>query len=110
MKFLIGFFRSLIILLALLTAFHLYANDHAHAQDLDNVVIVGRVADQNGASLYGASVTAKLLNTNAERTVITDAEGRYRIIGLEPGAYAVRASFKNFATEERMNLITVAGE
>src|SRR2546423_137341 len=110
MKFPIPFFRSLIILLALLTVFYLRANDHAQAQDLDNVNINGRVADENGAVIPGASVTAKLLNTNAERTVITDAEGRYHIIELEPGAYAVRASFKNFATEERMNLTMVAGE
>ncbi|HMF56375.1 MAG TPA: TonB-dependent receptor [Pyrinomonadaceae bacterium] len=103
-------FHSLQLLLSLLIAFHPSMNELIHVQDLDNITISGRVADENGASLYGASVTAKLLSTGTERTVTADAEGRYRIIELEPGAYTLRASFKNFATEERTNLATVAGE
>ncbi|MCA1591746.1 MAG: TonB-dependent receptor [Acidobacteria bacterium] len=81
----------------------------ARAQDLDDVSIGGRVADQNGAVVPGASVTAILLTTNAERTVFTDGEGRYRIVELQPGAYTVRATGAGFAVEERTGLSTVAG-
>ncbi len=80
------------------------------AQDLDNVTITGRVTDQNGAIIPGASVTATLIKTRAERTVTADAEGRYRIIQLEPGVYSVKAGFTNFATEEKTDLTTVAGQ
>jgi hypothetical protein len=81
----------------------------ASAQDLDNVTIFGRVTDQNGAVIPGASVTATLLKTKTQRTVPADVEGRYKIIQLEAGIYSVKALFSNFATEEKTNLITIAG-
>ena len=80
------------------------------AQDLDNVTISGRVMDQNGAVIPGASVTTTLIKTKTERTVVADDEGRYKIIQLEPGVYTVKASFANFATEEKTDLATVAGQ
>lgn len=82
----------------------------ASAQDLDNVTLGGRVLDQLGALLPGASVTARLTSTGVERTTRTDAEGRYRLIELEPGVYIVRAAFQNFATEEKTGLQTFAGQ
>jgi hypothetical protein len=36
------------------------------SQDLDNVTIAGRVMDQNGAVIPGASVTTTLLKTKAD--------------------------------------------
>jgi hypothetical protein len=79
-------------------------------QDLDNVTIRGRVTDENGAIVPGAMVTAVLVMTGDERTVVADQEGRYRIIELEPGVYTVSASFTNFATEQKMGLSAVAGQ
>jgi hypothetical protein len=46
--------------------------------------------------------------TSAERTVVADADGNYKLIQLPPGAYNVKASFTNFAAEERTNLSTIA--
>jgi outer membrane receptor protein involved in Fe transport len=80
------------------------------AQDLDNVTISGRVTDQNGAVIPGASVTATLVKTKIERTVVADGDGRYKIIQLEPGVYNLKASFTNFAAEEKTDLTTVAGQ
>jgi Carboxypeptidase regulatory-like domain/TonB dependent receptor/TonB-dependent Receptor Plug Domain len=82
----------------------------ALAQDLDNVTISGRIVDPNGAVIPGASITATLIKTRAERTVVVDDEGRYKIIQLEPGVYSVKAAFTNFATEEKTELTTVAGQ
>src|SRR3989440_6722751 len=82
----------------------------AFAQDLDNVTITGRIMDQNGAVIPGASVTATLVKTKVERTVTADADGRYRIIQLAPGIYSVKAAFTNFATEEKTDLTTIAGQ
>jgi hypothetical protein len=82
----------------------------AYAQDLDDVTISGRVLDQNGALVPGATVTALLVETGLERTVTTDSEGRYRIIELNPGVYTVRASAAGFATEEKTELTTIAGQ
>jgi Carboxypeptidase regulatory-like domain/TonB-dependent Receptor Plug Domain/TonB dependent receptor len=80
------------------------------AQDLDNFTITGRVTDQTGAVIPGASVTAILVKTKVERTAVTNADGKYKLIQLEPGAYHLKVSFSNFATEERTNLTTVAGQ
>ena len=82
----------------------------AQAQDLDQVTIRGRVTDENGAIVPGASVTAVLVETGVERTVTTDADGRFRLIELEPGVYTVRAEFTNFATEEKTDLATISGQ
>lgn len=80
------------------------------AQDLDEITISGRVADGNGAAVVGAKVVATLTTTTTARTVLTDAEGRYRFIELAPGSYALRASFEGFAVEERTGLSAVAGQ
>ena len=80
------------------------------AQDLDNVTISGRITDQNGAVIPGATVTATLSATKIERAVVTDGDGRYKLIQLPPGIYSVRAAFTNFAMEEKTDLTTIAGQ
>jgi Carboxypeptidase regulatory-like domain/TonB-dependent Receptor Plug Domain len=87
-----------------------FATVPSTAQDLDNVTISGRVTDENGAIIPGASVTATLVKTGVERTVVANDDGRYRLIQLEPGVYKVKASFTNFAAEEKTDLATIAGQ
>src|SRR5882672_4091763 len=82
----------------------------AAAQDLDNVTITGRVVDSNGAIIPGATIEAILVKTGATRTTVTDDEGRYRIIQLEPGVYNLRALFPGFAPLERRELRLIAGK
>jgi outer membrane receptor protein involved in Fe transport len=102
--------RLLVIALSVCASCLLSLPVCAWAQDLDNVTIRGRVTDENGAIVPGATVTALLVMTGDERSVTTDAEGRYRIIELEPGTYTVSASFTNFATEQKTGLSVVAGQ
>jgi hypothetical protein len=80
------------------------------AQELDDVTISGKVADTNGASVVGATITATQIEKNIERTVVTDEEGRYRIVDLEPGTYKVRATSQGFGAKERIDLVTIAGQ
>lgn len=82
----------------------------AVGQDLDDVTFSGRVADIQNAIVQGASVTAIHSATGIERTVLTDKDGNYRIIELRPGLYTIRVSFEGFATEERTEISTVAGQ
>src|SRR5438876_6892175 len=98
-----------LILLLVLASFSVIASP-VIAQDLDNITISGRVTDQNGAVIPGAIVTATLVKTKVERTVVTDDDGRYKLIQLEPGVYSIKASFTNFAAEEKTDLATVAGQ
>lgn len=83
---------------------------NVNAQDLDTVTIAGRVMDQNGAVVPGAEVQATLVKTLLKRTTTTDAEGRYRLIQLEPGIYVLRVSFSGFASQEFTNITTVSGQ
>jgi Carboxypeptidase regulatory-like domain/TonB dependent receptor/TonB-dependent Receptor Plug Domain len=83
---------------------------NVNAQDLDTVTIAGRVMDQNGAVVPGAEVQATLVKTRLKRATTTDAEGRYRLIQLEPGIYVLRVSFPGFAAQELTNITTVSGQ
>lgn len=80
------------------------------AQDLDDVTMSGKVSDINGLPIVGATVTAVRIETNVERTVTTDQEGRFRIIELTPGTYNVRATSNGFGIKESLGLITIAGQ
>ena len=75
-----------------------------HAQDLDTVVIYGRVVDLNGAVIPGATIQA------GSRTTTTDDQGRYRLIQLEPGIYSIRVSCSGFATQEFTQIRTTSGQ
>jgi hypothetical protein len=97
-------------LFVLLAAFVCLRPSFSTAQDLDNVTISGSVTDQNHALIPGVIVTATLTATRAQRTVIADANGQYRLIQLPPGVYSVSATFTNFAPEEKSDLNTLAGQ
>ena len=80
------------------------------ALDLDSVTISGKVTDQNGAVVPGASITATLVTTKIERTTVANGDGNYKLIQLAPGVYNIKASFASFATEEKTNLTTIAAQ
>ncbi len=104
------FIISTLHLALLLFVLNLTEAKYVSAQDLDNVTITGRVSDQTGAIIPGAAVEAILVKTSATRTTVTDVEGRYRIIQLEPGVYNLRALFAGFAPQEEKDLTLVAGQ
>ncbi|MCI0421464.1 MAG: TonB-dependent receptor [Acidobacteria bacterium] len=58
--------------------------------------ILGTVTDPSGAVVTGATVTVKNEGTNIERTIVADANGDYRVAGLETGSYQVSVSAAGF--------------
>jgi hypothetical protein len=80
------------------------------AQDLDDVSISGKITDSNNAPIVGATVVVTLTTTGIERTVVTNEDGRYRIVELAPGNYKVKASAQGFGAKEQVDLITIAGQ
>jgi Carboxypeptidase regulatory-like domain/TonB dependent receptor/TonB-dependent Receptor Plug Domain len=80
------------------------------AQDLDTVVISGRITDQNTAVIPGAEIHATLVKTGQKRSTTSDAEGRYRLFQLEPGTYTLRISSAGFAPQEFTGLTTISGQ
>jgi hypothetical protein len=105
----LNFKLSSTLKLSLALALCALAHD-ARAQDLDEVSFAGTVADERGAVVQGATVTATLASTNYSRTGVADAEGRYRLVELQPGEYTLRAEARGFAAVGRAGVRTVAGQ
>ena len=64
--------------------------------------IAGTVRDASGAVLPGVSVEASSpALIEKTRTVVTDTEGRYSIVSLPTGTYAVTFSLAGFTTIKR---------
>jgi hypothetical protein len=76
-----------------------------HAQS----TIAGLVTDTSGAVLPGVSVEASSpALIERVRTVTTDSEGRYAIVDVRPGVYAVTFSLPGFAAVKREGIEVVA--
>jgi hypothetical protein len=64
--------------------------------------ITGVVRDTSGAVLPGVTVeAASPVLIEKVRTVVTDGTGQYRIVGLQPGTYAVTFTLPGFNTVRR---------
>ena len=64
--------------------------------------ITGVVRDASGGVLPGATVeAASPVLIEKVRSVVTDANGQYRIVDLRPGTYSVTATLQGFTTLKR---------
>lgn len=73
--------------------------------------IQGRVEDQQGAVVQGATVEARNTETNFSRQQQTDADGRFVLLALPPGKYTVTVSGKQgFSTLVQENLELTVGK
>jgi len=65
-----------------------------------NVVLTGalsgRITDQSGAVVAGASVVVQNLGTGVKQPTATNHAGLYRFPALTPGSYSITASLKGF--------------
>jgi hypothetical protein len=73
-------------------------------------VIEGTVRDESGAAIPAATVTLRNTATNFERTVMSDADGRFRGLLLPLGPYRVAVSLTGFATHVREGLELQVGQ
>ena len=58
--------------------------------------VTGRILDQQGAAIPGATVTARNAETGFSRSEISDAEGVYRLNALPVGTYEITAELQGF--------------
>ena len=76
-----------------------------------NVVLTGaiggRVTDQNGAVVVGASVVVRNLATGLQRSAPTNHAGLYQFLALMPGTYSVTATGKGFHDIEALVRVLV---
>jgi len=73
-------------------------------------VIEGTVSDPTGAPVPGATVVVKNTATNLERTLSTDADGRFRALLLPLGPYRMAVSMAGFATLVREGIVLTVGQ
>lgn len=81
----------------------------AAAQTLSGSV-TGTVTDSQGGVVRDASVSANHAQTGLERTAQSDSLGRYRLAGLPPGDYELRAKAPGFKTSIRTSIRLSAGQ
>lgn len=98
------FFGIMVLLVAIFVGYQ-YAWSQTETGSINGIV-----TDTTGAVIPGATVTAKSVNTGAERTVQTGNTGDYIIQDLLPGFYDVTATSSGLAPFTGRVEVTVAGK
>src|SRR5438067_5066119 len=70
----------------------------------------GKITDEQGAVLPGVAVTARHVDTNTSRSVVTGAVGQYFLPSLPAGRYEVSAELQGFRIERRTDLVLQIGQ
>ena len=71
--------------------------------------IVGTIADQSGAPVPGATVTATNQGTGLKVDTQTDGDGNYTFRNLQPGVYDLTASLQGFRELKKTGVRLSAG-
>src|ERR1700757_541505 len=69
--------------------------------------LTGRVTDQTGAVIAGATVSADNQETGLTRSTLTDTAGRYELAALPVGQYDVSAVKDGFSKRVRSGISLV---
>jgi len=70
----------------------------------------GKVADQQGGVLPGATVTARQTETNTTRTGVTNEAGQFYLPSLPAGTYEITVELQGFSTGKRTLTLRVGQE
>ena len=93
---------------AVLVASALALTSLAAAQETTSGSITGQVLDSQGAAVPGATVT--ITSEQADKTYVTDGEGRFFAPYLQPGIYGVRVELSGFAPVEQKTIQVRLGQ
>jgi hypothetical protein len=95
---------------ALLVAFLGLASPVIAQIQITTGVIQGTVTDATGAVLPGVAVEVRNVDTNSLETRVTDANGRFVVLQLQPGRYTATFKIQGFATLVQDDLIVTVGQ
>jgi hypothetical protein len=93
-------------LFTLFLAFLLFPPARADAQGAGGT-INGVITDESGGRLPGATVTITNLSTGQSQSLVTNEEGRYRAVALQPSTYSILTELSGFASAKREVVLTV---
>jgi len=74
-----------------------------------NGVISGIISDAQGGVLPGVTVTARNVDTGAIRDITTETDGRFRLAGLNPGRYELKAELQGFGVVTLPDITVAVG-
>jgi hypothetical protein len=97
---------SLFLLLTGLAFCSLYPAAYAQVA----AAVSGRVSDQTGAVISGATVRATNQETGLARSTVTDSAGRYELAALPVGQYDISAVKDGFSERVRSGVSLVVGQ
>jgi hypothetical protein len=72
--------------------------------------ILGQVLDASRAAVPNATVKATKQDTNVAKETVTNEQGIYSMIGLDPGVYTVTVSAQGFQTARRADIVLQVAE
>jgi hypothetical protein len=72
--------------------------------------LTGLVTDASGAPVAGATLTSKNVENGAERTTVSDSNGRYALLALAVGEYQLSAQKHGFQERVREGIHLVVGQ
>src|SRR5262245_30025117 len=75
----------------------MWGSEPSEAQILG--VLQGRVVDESGAVIPGASIDVRDESTAFALSAVTDSEGHYHLEALPAGSYTISAGIAGFRTE-----------
>ncbi len=98
----VGIFRLLAAALLMCVA---AAPPAAFAQARNTSILTGKITDDSGAVLPGATVTVRGQNlVGGAQSAITDEGGQYRFPSLPPGTYELTVEMPSFKTVRQTNV------
>src|SRR5206468_2960851 len=81
---------AIVVALALLTASAAFAQTSL-------ATVRGKVTDEQGGVLPGATVTARQIETNTTRSSLTESLGQYFLSSLPAGTYEITVELSGFS-------------
>src|ERR1700687_609565 len=72
--------------------------------------VMGVLKDPDQAVILGSQVTLTNQQTKAKNTAVSDSQGGFKFLSLQPGAYVVEADVKGFKTSTSPELRVAAGQ
>src|SRR5260370_2736820 len=83
----------------------------AAPEGVNTATLLGTVIDQQGQAVVGAKVTLTSTATGAERTTVSEDNGRYTLVGIPPGQYKLTIDGgANFDVYQNPSILLTVGE
>ena len=97
--------RSLVVIGLLVTCL----DSTTTAQSVVTGAITGTLTDAGKMTLQSVDILARNINTGREAIATTDEEGRFRIVGLQPGHYIIEVTAPGFTSLPVANAVVEVG-